>query len=97
MRDPSSVTLAVLTVSAAVLAALVAFTWSSPSAEADVSAKAGEYIMFTAAVTDSTDFLYIIDLTRQQMNAYRYRTQKDVIEFVDKVDLKAAFRAGAGN
>ncbi len=93
MKDSQNVTIAILCVSAAVLGALLAFTTNTGRTYADVSAGAGDYVMFTAEITDSSDLLYIIDRTTRRMNAYQFKALENTINLVDQVDLAKAFRS----
>ena len=98
MNDPRNITITLLCVSAAVLAALVVTMHTSePAQAAGISASAGEYIMFTGEITATTDMLYVIDLTKKRMNAYHFDPMENTIKLQDQVDLAKAFRApGAG-
>jgi len=97
MNDPKNITIGLLCVSAAVLAALVVTMYTSePAQAAGVSASAGEYVMFTGEVTATTDMLYIIDLTKKQMNAYHFDPMENTIKLQDQVDLAKSFRAPGG-
>ncbi len=94
MKDTQNITIALLCVSAAVLATVLAFTYDADRASgAGVAAAAGEYVMFTGEVSSSIDMLYVIDLTKRRMNAYHWNTRTNVIDLKDRVDLGQAFRA----
>ena len=93
MKDTQNVTIALLCVSAAILVTVAAFTYNADQARASGAASAaGEYIMFTGEFTDSTDLLYVIDLTKQRMIAYRFDPIKNTILIQGNVDLGQTFR-----
>jgi len=93
MKDKQNIAIALLCVSGTVLAALVGLTYDAAPARADVSASAGEYIMFTGQVSNNVDLLYVIDLSKRRMNAYEYSLKDNNIVLKDQVDLGQAFRA----
>ena len=93
MKDTQNVTIALLCVSAAILVTVAAFTYNADQARAGgVASAAGEYIMFTGALSNATDLLYVIDLTKQRMIAYRFDPMKNTIQIQGRVDLGQTFR-----
>ena len=92
MNNRTQLAIAALCVIAAVLAAVLVFTWDADRSYADVSAADGDYIMFTGAAPGSADMLYVIDRGTQRMNAYQYQSQSNTITPVEQINLSTAFR-----
>lgn len=95
MQDTQNATIAVLCVSAAILASVLALMLLTAPAKADSPTVGGEYVMITGAYGSGTDILYIVDLRAQRLNAYAFDRNNNSIRLADQVNLERAFRGGA--
>ena len=95
MKNNQNATIAVLSVSATILAVVVALTCNTGTGYADASVAAGDYIMFTGEVSGSNDLLYVIDRTTFTMNAYEFKPAGNVLRIVDQINLAKEFRPPA--
>ena len=91
MNDRHKLAIAVLCVTAAVLAALIGLSWTGRAAAGE-SGRAGHYIMFTGTAPGSTDLLYVIDRNSGNMNIYQYKLPGNTLSPVDQLSLRKAFR-----
>ncbi|KPK78982.1 MAG: hypothetical protein AMJ81_14040 [Phycisphaerae bacterium SM23_33] len=91
MKDTQNTTIAVLCVSAAILATVLIVTGLSGPARADSPVAGGEYIMITGAYSSGTDILYIVDLRVQRLHAYAFDRTNNSIRLADSVNLERAF------
>ena len=92
MKNTQNVTIAVLTVTACILLAMVLGSLFTDRALAGSSAiKQGDYIMVTGVLQNNTDMLYVIDRTMQRMAVYLLTVNGRTMELMDSVDLKTAF------
>lgn len=58
----------------------------------DSGDRAGDYIVITCAVTDSVDYYYVIDVTKEHIIAYFIDPIQKKIKIVDdKISLKRVF------
>jgi len=93
MKNHANVTIAVLSISAVILASAVIVGYlSDQPAYADTPARRGDYIMNTGAWSSSRDLLYIIDVPKQLLNVYAYDINSNAVQLVDQVNLRLAFR-----
>ena len=93
MKNTQNATIAVLCVSAAILATVVVLMHvSTDTALADAAVRGGDYIMVTGAYSKSTDIVYIIDGQRQMLNAYVTNVQDGRITIKDQVNLRLLFK-----
>lgn len=91
MKDTQNTIIVMLLVTAAILAALLVVSLNSPQAQADVSVRAGDYIMFSGAFTRTNDFIYVIDVGMRRINVYTINIQKSAIDMIDSVELEKLF------
>ena len=92
MKNTQNVTIAVLTVTACILLAMVLGSFLADRATAGVpSIKQGDYIMGTGAYSNDRDLLYLIDIAARRLNVYWPNINTNSLELVDKVDLQQAF------
>ena len=92
MNDTRNITIAVLCVSATMLATVLGLLILSGPARADTPVAGGDYIMFTGASSGANDMLYVIDQRAGKLNAYRYERNDNRIKREEHVDLKKLFR-----
>ncbi len=94
MRNSQNVTIGLLLISAAVLAALLAVSWiDTPVAHAEPAIRGGDYLMTAGRISSSRDLLYVVDGAVQKMNVYTVNLNNGSLEVVDTVDLSKAFGA----
>ena len=91
MKSNQNATIAILSISATILAVVVALTCNTNTGYADASASAGDYIMFTGEVSGSNDLLYVIDRTTFTMNAYEFKPADNALRIVDQISLVKEF------
>ena len=92
MKDSKNVTIALLCVSAAILATVLVLTQVSTPARAEGPVKGGDYIMVTGAYNKNEDLVYIVDIAQQKMNVYHLVIRDRALKLRDQVNLKLAFR-----
>ncbi|MDY7009813.1 MAG: hypothetical protein SVV80_03585 [Planctomycetota bacterium] len=92
MKDNKNITIAMLCVSAAILATAITLTYDSDQAFADTSIRGGDYIMVTGNVSKSLDLLYVIDIAEQKINVYALDEQNNALRRLDQASLKQMFR-----
>lgn len=91
MKDTQNATIAVLCVSAAILASVLVLMAVTRPAPADSPTTGGEYILITGAYSSGTDILYVVDLRAQRLNAYAFDRTNNSIRLADQVNLQRAF------
>ena len=92
MKDPKNLTIAMLCVSAAILATALLLLPAADEARADTPVRGGDYIMVTGAYSSLIDLLYIVDRSQQKLNVYVLDlTQRDLL-VKSQVNLKLAFQ-----
>jgi len=92
MKNTENVTIALLAVTACILAALlVASHTGEPAYAAGESVKGGDYIMAAAQWSASTDLVYVIDIAARQMNVYFLNPNTQALESLPSMDLRRAF------
>jgi len=93
MKDTQNAVIAVLAVSATILAAVLGLMmYTGSAALADTPAAGGDYIIVTGAYSDSMDLIYVIDNQAQLLNVYRYNDNSNSVSRVEQLNLKLAFR-----
>ncbi len=92
MKDNKNITIAMLCVSAAILATVLVLTYNSNQALADTSIRGGDYIMVTGNYSKSLDLLYVIDIAQQKINVYALDEQNNTLKMLDQVNLKQVFK-----
>ncbi|MFP4107257.1 MAG: hypothetical protein ACLFVU_14385 [Phycisphaerae bacterium] len=93
MKDNKNTTILLLLISAVLLGGLMIGLNNTDPARAETEVRRGEYVMTTGQYNDSTDFLYVLDLTAQKMNVYYVdEANKKSIVRVTVLDLKRAFQ-----
>ena len=91
MNETRNITIAVLSISAVILAVVLAFAWNTDRSYADASVAAGDYVMFTGQVTAANDLLYVIDRTTFTVNTYEFNSGDGTLRLLDQVDLGKEF------
>ncbi|MCK4602405.1 MAG: hypothetical protein KAU28_08050 [Phycisphaerae bacterium] len=93
MRDTQNITIVLLLITAAVLAAVLVVARDTTSvAYADTSVRGGDYIMVTGAWSSTRDILYVVDAAEGKLIAYTANTNTNVLEPLDSRDLEQLFR-----
>ena len=92
MNDTRSIAIAVLAVSATVLATVLVLSMNATPAMADTPVAGGEYIMVTGAYSSGVDLVYVFDLQQRGVNVYGYDRQNDRIKLMESLELKRVFR-----
>lgn len=92
MKDPKNLSIALLCVSATVLATVfVLLSSTAAPAYADTPVRGGDYIMITGAYSESVDLLYVIDVVAQRVNTYVFNPQTNELVLRDQFNLKPVF------
>lgn len=94
MKDNRNITIIVLSVTAAILLTMFAFTgMDSNKAYADSSVKGGDYIIVNGSIVKGTDFVYVIDVVTKQLVVYAPVREGNNrrLDLIDRVDLENAF------
>ena len=92
MKDPKNLTIAMLCVSAAVLATALLLLPGADEARADTPVAGGDYIMVTGSYSGLIDLLYIVDRSQQKLNAYVLDLNRGDLIVKSQVNLKLAFQ-----
>jgi hypothetical protein len=92
MKNTQNITIAILTVTAAIMLAVLLGSFYADRAQAGApSIKQGDYIMGTCSLSGEKDMLLIIDLAMRRLNVYRPNINTGSMEMIDKVDLERVF------
>jgi len=94
MNDPKNLTIAMLCVSAAILATVLLLLPAADQARADTPVRGGDYIMVTGAYSSLIDLLYVVDRSQQKLNAYVLDLNKGDLIPKSQVNLKLTFQRG---
>ena len=94
MIDKNTFIGGILTLTAVILlvALVLVNSFNTNSAVADVTDRGGDYIMITGAVSNSTEELYVINLSTGRLNLYRMDINKKRLVIDDRIDLDKMFR-----
>ena len=93
MNDPKNIIIAMLCVSATILATVFALGLHDPKpAQADTPVVGGDYIMVPGQYSTSLDLLYVIDIASQRMNVYVFNLTKGELVLRSTANLKLAFQ-----
>lgn len=77
----------------AVLAtALVIMAWPLPTAHAQATGLAGNYMMVAGEVRDQFDALYVVDMRSRIVHAFYYDIGTKQLRYADSRDLERDFR-----
>ena len=93
--DSRNLALAVLTVTAAILfVGLVVVSTLSPQQAMAVGQmdRAGDYVVATGQLQDSTEVVYIADAAEGRLNVYVYDLNRRQLQMLDAFDLKSQLR-----
>jgi len=94
MRNPQNVTIVLLTITAAILAAILAGAWSDrPAMAAYSSVSKGDYILVPYQWSDALDFMIVIDVAAHRMNVYVPNKTTKALDLGPQVDLERVFSA----
>lgn len=91
MKDTRNITIAVLSITAVVLLALLIGTKLDSPAYAMDSTKQGDYIMATGAATAKMNMLYMVNVGQRRMNVYAINSSTKKIDKWDTFDLDDLF------
>lgn len=92
MKNNQNLAIVVLAITATILLAMLLGLRADAPAYAEASIKQGDYIMVNGAITQGTDFVYIIDIAARKLNVYALdRRAGKGIEIRDSVELERAF------
>ena len=93
MNDPKNLGIALLCVSASVLAMVLAIVVFSPApAKADSPVMGGDYIMVSGAYAENLELLYLIDRSEQKLNVYVLNLTKGDLVLKGTANLRLAFQ-----
>jgi len=91
MKDSQNITIALLLVSASILAGLFVVSYETETAYAASPSRAGDYIMINGNISSSRDMVYVIDLAQGKLIAYIADINANGMKAVDSIDLEKAF------
>jgi hypothetical protein len=92
MKNTQNITIAMLSITAAVLLAILLVNLSSDQAQAGgVSIKQGDYIIGTGSGSTGNDLIYVIDIAAKKLVVYGLDINRGLLEAIDGVDLVKAF------
>ena len=91
MKDSKNIAIAILCVSATILASAI-FLTSTPAGANGPSIRGGDYIMVNGSYSNSLDLIYIIDTSQQKMLVYAVDAIQNRIELKDQLLLKQEFK-----
>ncbi len=91
MNQPKNITIALLCVSAVILAMMLILA-NVRTVQAETSIAGGNYIMVTGAYTENLELLYIIDRSQRKLNVYVLNISKGDLILRDSANLKLAFQ-----
>jgi len=92
MNDTRNITIAVLCVTATILAVALILMHLSTKACADTPVAGGDYIMVTGAYSSAVDILYVVDQRQGKLNAYAVDRTRNRFEPREQIDLRKLFR-----
>lgn len=96
MKDSQNITIALLLVSAAVLAGLLfVASYETKPAYAASPSRAGDYIMINGTISSSKDLIYVVDLAQGKLIAYIGDINANAMKPVDVIDLEKEFSKAA--
>ncbi len=95
MKNPQNITIALLLVSAAVLAGLFIASYNTEPAYAESPSRAGDYIMINGNISTSKDLIYVIDVVQGRLIAYIGDINTNAMKPVDVIDLEKEFSKAA--
>ena len=95
MKNPQNVTIVLLSITAAILAAVLAGAWfDKPADAAYASVSKGDYILTPYQWADQLDFMTVIDVATHTMNVYVPNKTTKALDLIDKpIDLERVFAA----
>ena len=97
MNNSTNTILVLLTITAAILAAILIGSYTAGPAYGEVSLKGGDYVIGNMAFSGKRDIIYVIDVHERKMNTYVVNTRAQTLDIVDsKIDLERAFNPNAG-
>ncbi len=95
MKDSQNITIALLLVSASVLAGLFIASYQTETAYAESPSKAGDYLLINGNISTSKDLVYVIDVVQGRLIAYVGDINTNSIKQVDAIDLQKEFDKGS--
>lgn len=97
MTENKNVTIAILSVSAAILLTILATMHLTQPAYAGPTVRGGDYIVTTGAYSNRVEIVYVINTAQQKINAYvidyNAGAANNQIILQDSINLKQAFAA----
>lgn len=92
MKNTQNITLVLLCITAAVLAAMLIGAFSDRSAYAgDTAVSKGDYIMVPMMWTKNLDLLVVSDVATRKLIVYAYNRNTKSLDIADTVDLTRVF------
>jgi hypothetical protein len=93
MNNNTNTIIVLLTVTAAILGAILIGSYTAGPAYADVSVKQGDYLMGTVGFSTSRALVYVIDMHANKLNTYALDKQHGVVNPIEgtPIDLSKYF------
>ena len=91
MKTSQNLLIGLLLATAAILTLLLIGLHTGDNAYGEASVKAGRYIMVPGRVSDDVSYIYLIDLSVNQLNIYAYNINTKLIQAGQPVSLAQLF------
>lgn len=91
MNNNTNTILVLLTITAAILGAILIGSYTAGPAYADVSVKQGDYIMGIVGWKTETQLVYVIDMNVNKMNTYMLNKRSGSVALGETIDLSKIF------
>lgn len=93
MNNSGNVALVTLTLTAALLAGLLAITLGTDDAAAgDPALKGNNYVLLTVQSGNRPEFVCVVDMSSRRMSLYSMDPRREALDLRDRVELEQAFR-----
>ncbi len=93
MKNTQNIAIAVLGITAVILAGILLGSYTTQQAYGEVSVKQGDYIMCPFILSNSTDLIAITDIAAKKMIVYGINFRNASIDQVGpSVDLETSFK-----
>ncbi len=98
MKNSQNITIVLLVLTAAILAAMLLVMHTPTRAYAASPDRRGNYIMLSGQWSNSMDLLYVINIASKKLNVYFYNRNTNNIDLIDNADLAKLFpKVNRGN
>ena len=95
MNTPKNYTIALLCLSAIILATVVCLLYRTNTALGNPPDRGGDYLMLSGAYSDQLDLVYIIDRSQQKLNVYVLNLTDGDLVLRGQANLRLVFQRAA--